>query len=108
MRTHRTPGTYTVLTRPTPPSAGYGSSATTDPAIAAQLTPAALASLAPYGAEGLDWFDGTGQEDADNFRALLADDDEAATRFEQHRAEALAATASSVPDRACPRQSRLA
>ena len=57
---------------------------------------AALASLAPYGAEGLDWFDGMGQEGADDFRALLTDGQLAADRFEQHRAEALAATADSI------------
>jgi pimeloyl-ACP methyl ester carboxylesterase len=57
---------------------------------------ASLASLAPYPAPGLDWFDGMGQEGADDFRALLTDDQLAADRFEQHRAEALAATADTI------------
>jgi pimeloyl-ACP methyl ester carboxylesterase len=57
---------------------------------------AALCSLAPYGAEGLDWFDGMGQEGADDFLALLTDDRRAAQRFDQHRAEALAATADTI------------
>lgn len=57
---------------------------------------AALASLAPYGAPGLDWLAGMGQEGADDFRALLTDDPLAPDRFEQHRAEALTATADSI------------
>jgi pimeloyl-ACP methyl ester carboxylesterase len=57
---------------------------------------AALASLAPCPAAGLDWFAGMGQEGADDFRALLTDDRLAAVRFEQHRSEALAATASTI------------
>jgi pimeloyl-ACP methyl ester carboxylesterase len=57
---------------------------------------AALASLAPYPVSGLDWFAGMGQEGADDFRTLLADDRLATDRFEQHRTEALAATATSI------------
>jgi hypothetical protein len=48
------------------------------------------------GAEGLDWFVGMGQEGADDFRALLTGDRPAADRSEQRRAEAFAATASSI------------
>jgi hypothetical protein len=34
---------------------------------------ASLASLAPYGAEGLDYFAGMGQENVDDFRLFLTD-----------------------------------
>ena len=34
---------------------------------------ASLASPAPYGAEGLDYFDGMGQENVDGFRLALTD-----------------------------------
>jgi pimeloyl-ACP methyl ester carboxylesterase len=54
---------------------------------------AALAGLAPYGADGLDWFDGMGQENVDDFKLLI--DDRAASRakLEKEREELLAATA---------------
>jgi pimeloyl-ACP methyl ester carboxylesterase len=35
------------------------------------IAAAALASVAPYGAEGLDWFDGMGQDNLDEFGAAL-------------------------------------
>ncbi len=54
---------------------------------------AALAGLAPYGADGLDWFDGMGQENVDDIKLLI--DDRAAFRakLEEEREELLAATA---------------
>jgi len=54
---------------------------------------ASLASSAPYGAEGLDWFAGMGQENADDFRLLLADEDAARVKLEKDREEFLAASA---------------
>jgi pimeloyl-ACP methyl ester carboxylesterase len=57
---------------------------------------ASLASLAPYDAEGLDWFAGMGQDNVDDFRLLLTDQKAARARFGQLRDEALAATASDV------------
>ena len=38
---------------------------------------ASLASLAPYGAAGLDWYAGMGQENVDDFRLYFADRDAA-------------------------------
>ena len=35
---------------------------------------ASLASPAPYGVDGLDWFDDMGQENVDDFRRILADE----------------------------------
>jgi pimeloyl-ACP methyl ester carboxylesterase len=52
---------------------------------------ASLASLAPYGAEGLDWFDGMGQDNVDGFRQFLTDRAAARAEYEQDRQEALAA-----------------
>src|SRR5580700_10125376 len=54
---------------------------------------ASLASSAPYGAEGLDWFAGMGQENADDFRLLRADEDAARDKLEKDREEFLAASA---------------
>jgi pimeloyl-ACP methyl ester carboxylesterase len=53
---------------------------------------ASLASLAPYGADGLDWYAGMGQENADDFRLYFADQDAARRKLAEDRAEALAAT----------------
>ena len=41
---------------------------------------ASLASLAPYGVAGLDWFDGMGQDNVDDFRLMMADEKAARTR----------------------------
>jgi pimeloyl-ACP methyl ester carboxylesterase len=54
---------------------------------------AALASPAPFQAEGLDWFAGMGQDNVDDFRLLQADEHAARERAEQQRQEMLAATA---------------
>ncbi len=54
---------------------------------------ASLASLAPYGADGLDWYAGMGQLNADDFRLYFADQDAARRKLAEDRKEALAATA---------------
>jgi pimeloyl-ACP methyl ester carboxylesterase len=46
---------------------------------------ASLASLAPYQAEGLDWFAGMGQENVDDFKLTLEDPAAAWTKLEQDR-----------------------
>lgn len=59
---------------------------------------ASLASLAPYGAEGLDWFDGMGQENIDDFKLLLTDEVAARAKLEQDRDDTLAASAETIAD----------
>ncbi len=59
---------------------------------------ASLASPAPYGADGLDWFDGMGQENVDDFRMILADEDQARVKLEKDRQEFLAASENDVAD----------
>jgi pimeloyl-ACP methyl ester carboxylesterase len=59
---------------------------------------ASLASPAPYEAEGLDWFDGMGQENVDDFKLLFTDEDAARAKLEQDRDETLAATAETIAD----------
>ena len=54
---------------------------------------ASLAGLAPYGAEGLDWFDGMGQDNADDFKLMTTDAVASRAKLEQERREALAASA---------------
>jgi len=54
---------------------------------------ASLASLAPYGAEGLDWFAGMGQDNVDEFELLLADQNAARAKIDKERDETLAASA---------------
>ena len=53
---------------------------------------ASLASLAPYGAEGLDYFAGMGQENVDDTRLFLTDEAAARAKTEKDREELLAAT----------------
>jgi pimeloyl-ACP methyl ester carboxylesterase len=53
---------------------------------------ASLASLAPYGAEGLDWFAGMGQDNVDEFELLLADQNAARAKIDKERDETLAAS----------------
>jgi pimeloyl-ACP methyl ester carboxylesterase len=57
---------------------------------------ASLASLAPFGAGGLDYYDGMGQENADDFRLMAADEAAARVKTEQDREEVLAATADTI------------
>jgi pimeloyl-ACP methyl ester carboxylesterase len=54
---------------------------------------ASLASPAPYGADGLDWFEGMGKDNADDFRLKLADAAAARAKMERDRLEFLAQTA---------------
>jgi pimeloyl-ACP methyl ester carboxylesterase len=54
---------------------------------------AALAGLAPYGADGLDWFDGMGTDNADDFKLLIDDKGKSRAKLEQDREELLATTA---------------
>ena len=51
---------------------------------------ASLASLAPYGAEGLDYFAGMGQENVDDIRLFLADEAAARAKTDADREELLA------------------
>jgi pimeloyl-ACP methyl ester carboxylesterase len=57
---------------------------------------ASLASLAPYGADGLDWYAGMGQENADDFRQYFADPAAARQKTAKDRDEALAETPEDV------------
>ncbi|MFZ0047884.1 MAG: alpha/beta fold hydrolase [Streptosporangiaceae bacterium] len=52
---------------------------------------AALASLAPYGADGLDYFAGMGQENVEDIRLFFADEAAARAKTEKDREELLAA-----------------
>ena len=54
---------------------------------------ASLASLAPYGVAGLDWFAGMGQDNVDDFRLLLTDEDAARAKTDKDREEVLATPA---------------
>jgi pimeloyl-ACP methyl ester carboxylesterase len=51
---------------------------------------ASLASPAPYGAEGLDYFAGMGQENVDDFSLFFADEAAARAKTDQDREELLA------------------
>jgi pimeloyl-ACP methyl ester carboxylesterase len=51
---------------------------------------ASLASLAPYGAEGLDYFAGMGQDNVDYFRLFLTDEAAARAQTDEGREEQLA------------------
>jgi pimeloyl-ACP methyl ester carboxylesterase len=57
---------------------------------------ASLASIAPFSAEGLDWFEGMGQGNVDDFRLVVSDPDSAKAKLQEQRKEALAATAETV------------
>jgi pimeloyl-ACP methyl ester carboxylesterase len=53
---------------------------------------ASLASLAPSGADGLDWFDGMGQDNVDDFKLQQTDKAAARAKLESEREENLAAS----------------
>jgi pimeloyl-ACP methyl ester carboxylesterase len=53
---------------------------------------ASLASLAPFGADGLDYFAGMGQDNVEDTRLFLADEPAARAKKEQDRQESLAAS----------------
>jgi pimeloyl-ACP methyl ester carboxylesterase len=54
---------------------------------------ASLASPAPYGADGLDWFDGMGQLNVDDTRLMMADEPAARAKMDQDREAFLGASA---------------
>jgi pimeloyl-ACP methyl ester carboxylesterase len=74
---------------------GGGAHALASAALLPDLVVAAasLAGLAPYGAEGLDWFDGMGQDNVDDFKLLQKDKAAARAKMEEDREEMLAASA---------------
>lgn len=53
---------------------------------------ASLAAVAPYEADGLDWLEGMGQDNIDEFGAVLAGPDELQAFLDEARREHLAAT----------------
>jgi pimeloyl-ACP methyl ester carboxylesterase len=53
---------------------------------------ASLASPAPYDADGLDWFDGMGQDNVDDFRLLHSDREAARTKMDKDRQTFLASS----------------
>ena len=53
---------------------------------------ASLASLAPAGADGLDWFDGMGQDNVEDFKLQQTDKQAARAKLEEEREQNLAAT----------------
>lgn len=59
---------------------------------------ASLASLAPADAEGLDWFDGMGQENVDDFKLLKSDPDAARAKLEKDRDQTIAARAGDLTE----------
>jgi pimeloyl-ACP methyl ester carboxylesterase len=59
---------------------------------------ASLASPAPYGAEGLDYFAGMGDGNADDVRLLLTDKKAARAKWEEDREEILAVSAGEVAE----------
>jgi pimeloyl-ACP methyl ester carboxylesterase len=71
---------------------GGGAHALASAALLPDLVVAAaeLAGLAPYPAEGLDWFDGMGQDNADDFRLVIKDKAAARAKIENDREELLA------------------
>jgi pimeloyl-ACP methyl ester carboxylesterase len=54
---------------------------------------ASLASPAPYGADGLDWFDGMGEDNVEEFSLLLSDPAAARAKQEEDRLKFLATPA---------------
>jgi pimeloyl-ACP methyl ester carboxylesterase len=57
---------------------------------------ASLASSAPYGAEGLDFFDGMGQDNVDDTQLTLSDRDAARAKLETDREEFMAVNADNL------------
>jgi pimeloyl-ACP methyl ester carboxylesterase len=57
---------------------------------------ASLASLAPFDAEGLDWFAGMGQANVDDFRLFFEDEAAARAKTDSDRAEAMTISAADV------------
>jgi pimeloyl-ACP methyl ester carboxylesterase len=59
---------------------------------------ASLASLAPHGAEGLDYYEGMGQENVDETRLLLSDEAAARAKLESHRRQMLTVSAEEIDE----------
>lgn len=57
---------------------------------------ASLAAVAPYEADGLDWLEGMGQDNIDEFGAVLAGPDELQSFLDAGRKQMLAATADAM------------
>src|SRR5579859_3941725 len=57
---------------------------------------ASLASLAPYGAEGLDYFAGMGEDNVEDIRLFFKDEAAARAKTDSRREEMLAATAADI------------
>lgn len=77
---------------------GGGPHAIACAALLADLVPAVavLASIAPWGAEGLDYFEGMGRENVEDMELTLRDRTAGRAKHEQHRVESLAATAETI------------
>jgi pimeloyl-ACP methyl ester carboxylesterase len=73
---------------------GGGPHAIACAALLPDLVPAVavLASFAPWGADGLDWFEGMGRENVEDTELLLKDRTAAREKAEKDRVDALAAT----------------
>jgi pimeloyl-ACP methyl ester carboxylesterase len=69
-------------------------------ALLPDLIPAAasLASPAPWGAEGLDWYAGMGEMNVDDYKPIFQDRDAARAKLEAERVEMLAASADQVQE----------
>ncbi len=57
-----------------------------------------LASIAPWGVEGLDYFEGMGEMNADDIRLLLEDREAARVKVEQDRLDTMALTSADLLD----------
>jgi pimeloyl-ACP methyl ester carboxylesterase len=77
---------------------GGGPHAIACAALLPDLIPAVavLASIAPWGAEGLDYFAGMGSENIEDFELTLRDRAAARAKHEQDRVESLAATPETI------------
>jgi pimeloyl-ACP methyl ester carboxylesterase len=53
---------------------------------------ATLASVAPYGAEGLDWYAGMGEDNVEGFKLLMEDPQAARLKMAEERVQGLQAT----------------
>jgi pimeloyl-ACP methyl ester carboxylesterase len=77
---------------------GGGPHAIACAALLPELVPAVavLASPAPWGAEGLDYFDGMGRENVEDIELTVKDKAAARAKHEEERAEGLAATPETI------------
>lgn len=79
---------------------GGGPHAIACAALLPDLVPAVgvLASIAPWGVEGLDYFEGMGEMNADDIRLLLEDREAARVKVEQDRLDTMALTSADLLD----------